>query len=285
MSRWALFACLVAAPALALAEDVEFRLRALDPQAIAGVPVVVELQVVNTTGSEVQTYELTDPSIARIFWIWRTASGRTREVRMRDYHFSVVPEPAFPAKVTLAPGGELSRLHTVPTPTDFPDGEPWTLTVRVRDPISQSIATAEVTFEGRVLPEPPVMGKVDPGLAEAALLEYSRDDVLANALDARAREAVREASEQSEPVATLITVSDRMNSGADPTREWDALQAAPPAVRVVRDSLLLDEVGKAAVHRRRIPANRIRLAKRLRPEDPLYGHMRRALRLARRGPS
>ncbi|HYR97276.1 MAG TPA: hypothetical protein VEM57_11095 [Candidatus Binatus sp.] len=282
MSRWALLACLIAAPALA--DDVEFRLRALDRQAIAGVPVVVELDVVNTTGTEVQTYELTDPAIARIFWVWRTTSGRTREVRMRDYHFSVVPEPAFPAKVTLPPHGEISRVHTVPTPMDFPDGEPWTLAVRVRDPRSQSIATAEVTFEGRVLPEPPVLGKVDPGLAQAALLEYSRDDVLEHGFDARTREAVREASQQREPVARLITVSDRMQSGGDPTPEWDALQAAPPAVRVVRDSLLLDEVSKAAVRRRRIPASRVRLAKRLRPEDPLYGHVRRALRSARPGP-
>lgn len=287
LSRWAAvriltFAASVAATS-ALAGEVEVRLRALSAQAIAGIPVVVELSVANPASSDVEAYELTDPFVARIFWTWRTASGRSNEVRLRDYHFSVVPEPAFPRKVTVPAHGQVSRLHTVPTPTDFPDGEVWTLAVRIRDPIDQSIATAELSYEGHVLAEPPVMGKIAAGLAEAALLEYSRDDVLANGLDAKSLEAVREASEQNDPVAKLIVVSKRMRTGEDPVREWEALDRALPEVRLVRNYLLLDELRRSAVRRRPISAGCLRLVKRLRAEDPLHRDVRDTLRSARRG--
>ena len=275
-----LLVVLAAGPAVA--GDVDVRLRALSRQAVAGIPVVVELQVVNVTSNEVQTFELTDPSIARIFWTWRTASGRSYDVRMRDYRFSVIPEPMFPRKVTIPPHGQITRLHTVPTPTDFPGGEVWTLAVRIRDPIDQTVATAEVTYEGGVLPEPPVAGKIDPGLAQAALLEYSRSDVLDHAFDARSLQAVEQATD---PVARLIVVSKRMKTGEDTSREWEALDRASMEAGIVRNYLLLDDVRRTAARKRRVSARRIRLAKRVRANQPLYREIRTALRLARRGPT
>jgi hypothetical protein len=161
-------------PAVAAEEGV-VRLRALSGDAIAGIPVVVELQIANPTASAITTFDLDDPAIARIFWTWRTASGKTLDVRMRQYHFSVIPEPAFPRKLQVPPQGMVSRFHTVPTPLDFPSDEAWVLGVKIRDPIDQTLATAEVSYTGHAgTPS----GAIDPEIAQAALLEYSRADVL-----------------------------------------------------------------------------------------------------------
>jgi hypothetical protein len=124
------------------------RLRALSDDAIAGIPVVVELQIVNPKANAISTFDLNDPAIARIFWTWRSASGKTLDVRMSQYHFSVIPEPAFPRKLQVPPQGMVSRFHTVPTPLDFPSDEAWVLGVKIRDPIDQTFATAEVSYTG-----------------------------------------------------------------------------------------------------------------------------------------
>jgi hypothetical protein len=261
------------------AEQGEVRLRALSEQAIAGTPVVVELQVVNPTSQTLSTYELDDPAIARIFWTWRAASGKTLEVRMRHYYFSVIPEPAFPKKVEIPPQGTLSRFHTVPTPLDFPDGEAWVLGVRIRDPIDQTLATAEVTYQGH-RPAGGSPATLDAGLAQAALLEYSRADVLQRVSREPILAEVTRGAEARDPVAELVLVSKRLRTREDPTPAWD--ESAPPEVRLLRSYLLLTEIKNARARRASIPPGWLRLTKRLDPSDPLTRAVKDALRAGQR---
>ncbi len=275
-------ATLLVAAGMVRAADVQFQLRTLSDGALAGVPVVVELQAVNTTGTDVDTYELNDPSMARVFWTWRTASGMTREVRLRDYHQIAVPEPMFPRQVRLSPHGHVARLCTVPTPLDFPDGEAWILGVKVRDPRGEGIETAEVTYRGQAASSARAAAAepLDPGVAQAALLEYARKDVLSHALDARSVDAAGRAAQRGDLVARLVMVSKHLRT-RDVGEDWDALDAAPLEARILRNYLLLTEVAGDVALRRKVSVKLIRLTKRLRPQEPLRADVRAMVRTGR----
>jgi hypothetical protein len=261
-------------PAVAAEEGV-VRLRALSGDAIAGIPVVVELQIANPTASAITTFDLDDPAIARIFWTWRTASGKTLDVRMRQYHFSVIPEPAFPRKLQVPPQGMVSRFHTVPTPLDFPSDEAWVLGVKIRDPIDQTLATAEVSYTGHAgTPS----GAIDPEIAQAALLEYSRADVLDHQVPKPVLAELSAAPQGRDPAAGLLLVSQRLHARQDATADWAALDGAPAEARILRDYLLLVEVQEATTRAQHVPAEWLRLSKRLQASEPLTGEVKDALR-------
>jgi hypothetical protein len=261
-------------PAVAAEEGV-VRLRALSGDAIAGIPVVVELQIANPTASAITTFDLDDPAIARIFWTWRTASGKTLDVRMRQYHFSVIPEPAFPRKLQVPPQGMVSRFHTVPTPLDFPSDEAWVLGVKIRDPIDQTLATAEVSYTGHAgTPS----GAIDPEIAQAALLEYSRADVLDHQVPKPVLAELSAAPQGRDPAAGLLLVSQRLHARQDATADWAALDGAPAEARILRAYLLLVEVQEATTRAQHVPAEWLRLSKRLQASEPLTGEVKDALR-------
>lgn len=262
-------------PAVA-AEQGDVRLRALSGDAIAGIPVVVELQIANPTANEITTFDLNDPAIARIFWTWRTASGKSFEVRMRHYHFSVIPEPAFPKKLKVPPQGTVSRFHTVPTPLDFPSDEAWVLGVKIRDPIDQTLATAEVSYTGHAgTPS----GAIDPEIAQAALLEYSRADVLEHQVPKPVLAELSAAPQGRDPAAGLVLVSQRLHARQDASADWAALDGAPAEARILRNYLLLVEVQKATTRAEHVPAGWLRLSKRLQASEPFTGEVKDALRL------
>ena len=73
-------------------------------------------------------------------------------------------------------------------------------------------------------------------------------------------------------------MSQRLHARQEATADWAALDGASAEARILRNYLLLLEVQEATTRAEHVPAEWLRLSKRLQATEPLTGEVKDALR-------
>jgi len=266
------------ANASASSREVELRLTALNADVIAGIPVVVALRQLNRTRGPVTIYDLSDPYLSLVSWEWWSESGEYRKVRLADYHYSAVPEPALPKSIVLKRAGSMSTFFTVPTPTEFKMGGRWWLIATVRNPVDPSVKRAEVSFQARTVSVSRLSDGVDVNLVQAALLEHARNDVLSRAFSGTADKRVERAMRDGDLAAQLLAFSKALYEQGAVAEAWQRLEAAPNEVKILRNYLLLCELKRIRELHRDIPADCAALIAAMQPTDAFHAKLSHVLR-------
>lgn len=244
--RRSIFPALFAIPLLFLASGAaagtgaRYILHALTEHATFGLPVVVEIRVENPTEAPVQIFDLADPFVIHVFWEWKSAQDDSHVVGLEHYHYSAVPDPAPPRLVSIEPRSVISYFQTVPTPADRKDQNGWSLLLKIRDFHNPgSFFTSQVDFEVRREIDGGIAGEIGAGLAQAALLEYSREDVLRNSITSEQIVSARLEGRKGDLSGRLIAYSKALLDGEDTFPEWTQLDGEAAEVKALRNYLLL----------------------------------------------
>lgn len=288
VARSVALSVLIAAGSQATASEINVTMRKSTAMARAGIPVVVELVIANRTPDPQEVYALVDPYLILTNWEW-LSDGKEHVVRPLDLHFSVLPRPSPPRRLSIPASATMSWYFTIPTPEEFGDGAKWTLRSTIRaafSPNGRNIAQ-EATFVGNDLDPRLVAERIGSTFAQAGLLEWPRQDVFVQLNRKGLIPEVERCFAEGDRQAEMMLFSHSLITGKGVLKFWQGLDNAPDEMLCLRNYLLLVALRDTRRHLRvnkivlLSPNEEATLRKTLKPESYFAKELDEALQQAR----